>query len=209
LILEDKYNQMPWIMPLPYPQPWYKRIFRDRLWATAKDWYFLLPNGDKVVIYEGFVSDGASVPFLFRIALTPLGGLFLMALVHDFAYRHDKLIGIGKDTDSKEFRYDYYAGAGRTYWDKLFYDLATCGKGVFVTTVKDKALAPACWVMMRSFSWMAWNRYRTLEKVKMLKKIVAATALLLTLTGCGQFNELLWPGFDDEKQNISQPIDRD
>lgn len=163
-MIVDKYEKMPVIQPLPYPQPWYKRIWCDRLWGIAEDWYFHLPNGDKIVIYDGFVSDGASVPLPFRILLHPLDGLFLPALPHDFAYRHNKLIGVGLDTDGNEFRYDYHAGAGRAYWDDMFSDLALSCKGVFVTTVKDQALTPVCWAFMRTFGWKAWNRYRRLEK---------------------------------------------
>lgn len=37
--------------------------------------------------------------------------------------------------------------------------------------------------------------------MEIIRKFLIMTILVLTLTGCGQFNELLWPGFDDERHN--------
>lgn len=54
------------------------------------------PDGDPgqaIVVPQGFVSDGASIPWGLYNLLRPEGDLFPAALVHDFAYRPKPIEG--------------------------------------------------------------------------------------------------------------------
>ena len=62
----------------------------------ARDFEYTLPDGREIVIPEGFVFDGASVPRLLWGLLSPTGLLLIGGLVHDFGYRFDLLVRRGE-----------------------------------------------------------------------------------------------------------------
>jgi len=130
--------------------------FNSELWVLNRDWYVDLPNGVRIVFFKDFVTDGASFPKLTRPIFSPTGIFFVPGLFHDFACRYDKLIGV-KYKDGKEIRYDYLAGAGRAYWDNAFMCLSTITCGIHI-------LPKGFWAILRCFGWIAWNRYRRMER---------------------------------------------
>lgn len=145
-------EEMPKVRPLPIPTSglsivkkvgvWFTNA---RRWEVLEDWYYTLPSGTRIVIPKGFIFDGASIPRLFWVILNPVGILFIPGLVHDYAYRFDKLIEVTDDGG----RYDYMDGAGKKYWDKLFEDCAVTING-FKTV---NAIAHGALLIGGGFAW--------------------------------------------------------
>jgi hypothetical protein len=61
-----------------------------RTWEISKDWHFSIGNNN-FVIPKGFVFDGASVPKFLATWLSPVGVLLIGGLVHDYAYKYQRL----------------------------------------------------------------------------------------------------------------------
>ena len=130
--LEVPVKTIPWDKSGSY----FKRVFRwlcyTRQWKFSEDWYFRLFDGTWVKIRKGFELDGVSVPKPFRFLLQPTGILFIPGIIHDYGYRHDKLIGVAvkesanisttEITFTLEIveEFDYYSGMGRAWWDYMF-----------------------------------------------------------------------------------------
>lgn len=61
-------------------------IAPTRWWKRAK-WKLLesyTSNNGKVTVPAGFVTDGASIPFVFRWLFSPTGKYFGAAIIHDY-----------------------------------------------------------------------------------------------------------------------------
>lgn len=97
---------MPVFSPVPgntLGKPWWMRLWlywsERQMYRLEKDWYATLPNGLKVFIAAGFLTDFASIPAIIRPFITATGPLIRGALPHDFGYRHNYLL----DHDGKKF----------------------------------------------------------------------------------------------------------
>ena len=66
-------------------------LMGTRTWEIVKDCHFSI-NGQDYVIPKGFVFDGASVPKFLASWLSPVGVLLVGGLVHDYAYKYEKLL---------------------------------------------------------------------------------------------------------------------
>lgn len=157
---------MPKLEPIQYPTEKVNKIRRiwrwityTRKWRVIEDYYFILPDGTKVVIPKGFEFDGASVPKPLRGLLSPTGPLFIAGLFHDYGYRYNKLIGVNEDV----FRYDYMLGAGKIYWDGLFRKISNQTNGL-------KNINKTAYVMLSLFGFWSWNKHRgRIPELKLIK----------------------------------------
>jgi len=66
-------------------------ILGTRTWTITKDYHFTI-RGEDYVIPKGFEFDGASVPKFLASWLSPVGVLLVGGLVHDYAYKYEKLL---------------------------------------------------------------------------------------------------------------------
>ena len=153
---------MPIIKPLLIPtqkKPLISRIvtwvFEIRKWEVVNDWTFKLRDGTTIVIPSGFVFDGASIPRPLWAVLSPVGLLFIPGLIHDYAYKYNKLLAI----DSEGNITDYKKGAGKAYWDRVF---RQTGKDVNGMPIID-ALA---WFALFFGGWYPWWQHRNSEKLQ-------------------------------------------
>jgi len=137
---------MPHLRPIPIPtknrNPFMRLLvwfFNRRKWELMEDYFFILDDWPEFVIRKGFKFDGASVPRLFWIILSPVGLLLIPALIHDCAYQNGVLEERKKDGQIVPFKPEYWKeGRERRAWDRLFREVGNVVNG---TPVID---------------WMAW-----------------------------------------------------
>lgn len=125
-------------------------IMSRRKWELTDKWQFVLPDKTTIIIEKGFKFDGASIPRLFWSILSPVGLLFIPALIHDYAYVHNKLISINPNNGEL---IPYNENAGRRYWDELFRDVAIQVNGF-------RLINYTAWIALFLFGCWAWNKYR-------------------------------------------------
>lgn len=79
--------EMPKIIPLPM-----KKGDKLRRWMLIEVWYFQLKQADgriaNIRIHEGFIFDGASIPWVFRSIYNPVGYLLIASMIHDFCFQY-------------------------------------------------------------------------------------------------------------------------
>lgn len=120
-------------------------IFSSRKWEVVEDWEFTLPNGVKIVIPKGFVCDGASVPKMFWILLSPTGLLLIPGIIHDHGYRYKFLWYY-----TPEGKLEKMHGT-RTEWDKLFRKVAIQVNGFWI-------INSLAFLMVYLLGWFPWWR---------------------------------------------------
>lgn len=154
---------MPTMKPVPIKtknQPMPVRIWRwitcVRKWELAEDWTHTIPDGTTIVIHRGFEFDGASIPKPLWALLSPTGLLLIPGLIHDYAYRHNYLIGRNDQGDE----YKYKPGAGRKNWDKLFREVGLEVNGLSL-------IDTLAWAMLFLFGGLAWNANRRRAAAKL------------------------------------------
>lgn len=93
-----KAKEMPHMQPITIPTAgkgfWgaiWMWLMGTRTWEIVKDYHFSI-HGQDYVIPKGFVFDGASVPKFLASWLSPVGVLLVGGLVHDYAYKYEKLL---------------------------------------------------------------------------------------------------------------------
>lgn len=152
--------KMPKLEPVPYvpdPNGGFKNYINwlkyTKKWIFVEDWYFVLPSGVTIIIPKGFIFDGASIPKIFRGFLSPVGVLFIAAIVHDWGYCYDFFVAVRHDEGGNEEWYEYKKNAGRKYWDILFKEIGN-------KTNKLTAINFAAWSAVRVGGFVAWNKYR-------------------------------------------------
>ena len=155
---------MPKLEPIPIEtkgKSFFKRIWAlmtvVRKWRLTEDWYYVLPNGVRIVIPKGFTTDGSSIPKQLWFLLSPTGLLLIPGLVHDFAYTYDYLWAVD---ESGNF-YKYQEGAGQKHWDQLFRDIGLQVNGMIVS---DRL----SYYALRAFGFMAWNSARWKNSPEMM-----------------------------------------
>lgn len=155
-------TEMPCISPVPFDSDcgYVKRIIRwlfyTRRWQMDKDWYFVLFNGDTILIPKGFQFDGASIPKLFRSLLSPTGILFIPGIIHDYAYKHNRLVGVGPQKEGKVPIFPYQDKAGKLYWDYIF-------RRVGNQVCKLYVIPFITWLALILFGFFAWYKHRRSE----------------------------------------------
>lgn len=134
--------KMPVVKPVPIKtkdQGFFRGLWRwvvyTRKWEVVEDFHYTLKDGAEVVIPKGFIFDGASIPKFFRTLLSPTGLLFIPGLLHDYAYKYNRLEGVKVNGN----RYPYKQNAGKMVWDKMFREEATRVNG------------------MAPINWAAWS----------------------------------------------------
>jgi len=120
-----------------------------RRWKLIEDWYFILPNGVRIVIPKGFTTDGSSIPKQLWFLLSPTGLLLVPGLVHDFAYSYDYLWAL----DERGNLYKYRERAGQKYWDDLFRDVGYAVNGMIISDTLS-------YYALRAFGFIAWGNAR-------------------------------------------------
>lgn len=116
-----------------------------RKWEVVEDWRVILPDGAVVIIPAGFIMDGASIPRLLWIFISPTGILLIPGILHDFAYAYDYL---WLENGGK-----YQQGAGQAFWDKLFYDVSLKVNSMVISDA-------VAYYSLRAFGFIAWSNAR-------------------------------------------------
>jgi len=153
--MEFKYKSMPVMSPISMPTKdkgffgaiwmW---LITTRKWKIEREWKFEL-DGTKFKVPKGFVFDGASVPKYFRSWLSPMGVLLIAGLIHDYGYKHARLMYDKKDSihapkqTQKEF-------------DVIFRDVAIADNGF-------KFINWIAYIALRLGGWWAWRGHRKSE----------------------------------------------
>lgn len=120
-----------------------------RKWQLVEDWEVVLPEGNRIVLPAGFISDGATAPRIFWPFMPPAGPLLLPSLIHDFAYRYGYLW----ELDGKGGYRKIGQTEKRAHWDRLFHRLGLMIVG------RNLLTAPAGTVMWM-FGWYGWCKAR-------------------------------------------------
>lgn len=123
-----------------------------RKWEVAENYFFVMPDGQLVMIPKGFIFDGASTPKFLWGLLDPTGVLLIQGLIHDFGYRYDYLWAFNE----KRQLYKLHLGGCREFWDQLFLDIGNDLYDLQVTGYLS-------WLMLRIFGWLAWKKNRELN----------------------------------------------
>lgn len=149
---------LPKMQPIPIPTkrvPWYVALWRwltwPRKWLITEEWEFVMPDETLITVPEGFIFDGASIPRPLWGLLSPTGLLLTPGLVHDYAYKYNRLEG--------ENGVLYSPGAGRLYWDRVFRDVAIHVNGF-------TPINYVLWWVLVLCGWKAWRGHRKREEVK-------------------------------------------
>jgi hypothetical protein len=152
-------------------------ITSTRQFRVVRNWDFQLPNGrPKIRISEDekFDFDGASIPRPFWWILSPVGLLLIPGLIHDYAYKHNKLIEV---RDGKER--DYVAdGNPKLFWDALFRDVAIEVNGFMI-------ILWVAWLILAIFGWVAWFKHRKQWMKYRLAMFTTILVVLATTFGVG------------------------
>lgn len=161
--LEIPVAAIPWDRSGNYLQKVFRWLKYTRRWRFSSDWYFRLFDGVWIKIPKGFELDGASIPKPFRSLLSPTGVLFIAGSLHDYAYKHDKLIGVeaGSLNDGSFLvleEFDYQSGAGRAYWDWLFRQIAYQITGFHL-------MPNITYILLGLFGSFAWKKHRKGKKL--------------------------------------------
>ncbi len=148
--------EMPKLQPIPIKTknvPYLVRLWRwitsIRKWQLLEDWKYTLRDGTVIIVPEGYVFDGASIPKPLWGIISPVGLLLIPSLIHDYAYQFDQLISTSEEGE----RSLYQQGAGRNYWDNLFKEVALDVNGIALTSF-------LAWLAVVLFGWIAWYLHR-------------------------------------------------
>jgi hypothetical protein len=131
-------------------------LFSVRTWKLVDDWEFETKLNEEYVtifIEKNFIFDGASIPRALWWLLQPMGVLLIPGLVHDYAYRYQKVVTINKRTKKKFNR----RKSDRKFWDLLFREISIQVNGC-------KIISYFAWVALFLFGRFAWNKNRKIEQ---------------------------------------------
>ena len=147
---------MPVLRPIPIPTVERTLLMRIvvwlhqvREWEVAENWEFTLPDGTPIVIHQGFRFDGASIPRLLWVILSPTGLLLIQGLIHDYAYRYGQLWQVENGAVQP-----YGQGESRTTWDHLFRQTGRQVNGMSFINF-------AAWLCVYIGGYCAWCSNRT------------------------------------------------
>lgn len=130
-------------------KPWWQRIklywTEPQMYRLEQDWVATTPDGLKIKIDRGFLTDFASIPWFLRWFMTATGPLIRGALPHDFGYRYNYL----RDHAGNKI----CVGKGQQFFDDLFRDIVIWTTGLIT-------LAWAAWAGVRQYGYRAWDNHR-------------------------------------------------
>jgi len=162
--------KMPILQPVPiktkdaiWPVALWRWLTSIRKWRMVEDYAYFLKHGAMIVIPKDFVFDGASIPRIFWMILSPTGLLLIPGLLHDYAYRNDCLLTWIR-YEGDEYPYiqlvlvPAYHRQGRAHWDRMFREEAICINGFHIINY-------VAWIALRLFGWIVWNKHRRAEKL--------------------------------------------
>ena len=149
--------RMPTLRPHVIPtkgQFWYVAIgrwmFCQRVWTVVEDWTFHVERDNQdVVIPAGFEFDGVTVPRGLWWLVSPTGILMIPALLHDYAYRYDRLL----TCDETGTLVPHMQHEGKAYWDRPYLDVAIDVNGFR-------------WINRLSYSCVRWGGRRSWRSKK-------------------------------------------
>jgi len=121
--------------PVGFTTPLDARLLADGKWRLIEPFVYYRTNntGDRVLVFEGFVTDFASIPKIFRNLIDIVGRHGKAAVIHDFLYFSGK--------------------RSRKEADDIFLE------GMVVLQVGYFKRYAMYWGV-RSFGWAAWNEHR-------------------------------------------------
>jgi len=106
---------------------------------------------------KGFIFDGASIPFFLQPLMSPTGILFIAALFHDYAYKHNRLLVeiITKRSNNvyKKRVIPYMENAGKMKFDNLFRKIAIHTNGLNLQ-------CNTAWLGLTIGGFKAWYKHR-------------------------------------------------
>jgi hypothetical protein len=121
-------------------------------WATKSKRVF------RIIVPNGFIFDGASVPKIFWSFIRPMAGdMMAAALVHDYIYRHNGDMPIGRFQEYKREHNKNEEGVwinsdiiiGRKYGDAIFEQImAAAGRG-WTRKIAHRAVNIGGWLSWR------------------------------------------------------------
>lgn len=156
---------MPVLIPIPIPTrglPWYQALFNllfyRRDWLLAENFYYQLPSGQLVLIWAGFVFDGASIPRVFWAFLNPIGVLLIPGLLHDYAYTRGCLHAVD---GTVAVTYPCRKKA-----DDMFLRVCQATNGMRILNAIVTAI-------LRLFGDIAWKKHRRRDRHTLTEEFVA------------------------------------
>jgi len=165
--------KMPILQPVPiktkdaiWPVAIWRWLTSIRKWRMVEDYAYFLKHGAMIVIPKDFVFDGASIPRIFWMILSPTGLLLIPGLLHDYAYRNDCLLTRIQYEEEWVLAPAYYR-QGRAHWDRMFREEAIRINGFHLINY-------VAWIALRLFGWIVWNKHRKREKSDLIKETMDA-----------------------------------
>ncbi len=143
-----------------WPVALWRWLTTIRKWRLVEDYGFILSNGAMIEIPKDFEFDGASIPRIFWMILSPTGLLLIPGLLHDYAYRHNCLLMWARNEEivNNRIQVRAYCNVGRAYWDRMFREEAIRINGFYLINY-------VAWIALRAFGWIVWNKRRREEKL--------------------------------------------
>ena len=141
---------MPTLKPVPFPKGigLIKTLGGyTRKWMIVDTFELRVPGHDLIVIPAGFVFDGASIPKIFRGLLSPVGGLLISAIVHDYVYGHHCILL----EDEAGIRYRQFITKAES--DTLFLEIANQVNGLSI-------INKVAYLAVKYFGFRAWNKHK-------------------------------------------------
>ena len=118
-------------------------------WIVVGNWEYTLPEGIKIIIPSGFLTDLVSIPRRLWSFISPFGSLLFAGIIHDFGYRYGYLWAI----NTKGELYKHGIGMPKDYWDDLFLRIAN-------ETNHNPAFNKFATSFLTLFGSSSWNKYR-------------------------------------------------
>lgn len=134
-------------------KPWTLIVPQVRKWKLLEQWEFEYKEGRFISIYEGFIFDGASIPWFFLRIYSATGYLFLASIPHDYIYQ--KALFYEKSNNTKT-----PMPCTRIMADDLFYDIC---KTYHADHPKKSWLA---YKALRLGGGRAWNKHKKIREEK-------------------------------------------
>ena len=143
---------MPILRPLPIKtkgKHWWHIVWiwfiSRREWELMEDYFYIMPDGTVLFVPKGFVFDGASIPRVFWLLLSPTGLLLIPSLFHDYMYTHGFIVRALPAEDAL-----HTSPVSRKYADDLFVTVALAVNGI-------RFVAWGAWAAVRVFGKSCFN----------------------------------------------------
>lgn len=135
-------------------------LFQARKFELMEDWHFTWDfepaTPTRIIIKEGFVFDGASIPRVLWFILNPFGILLIPGLLHDWFYKYNSFTTRRTLPDQSQAEVLMFVGRGQKFADKFFRDVAIKVNGM-------KILNYISYCALRCCGSAAWNKHRKKE----------------------------------------------